>query len=198
VLDLIGQVCANEKAIRKRGLDDHTRLREHQEHSAPIMAEFFSYLENLVEQRLVEENGSLGKAVAYVLERKTELSRILHIPGVPLDSNAVERGWKSAVLIRKSSLFYRYEVGAYRAGILMTLAATCISSGIDPLGYLTALIEEAEAGTLDPAEMVPWSRWASRFASGAGVTPSSTTSQEPVPHRRHSLFSLGEGVPRCR
>jgi hypothetical protein len=168
VLDLIGQVYHNEKVIREGELDDQARLRDHQKHSAPIMTELFAYLEYLVDQRQVEDSSRLGKAIAYVLTRKTELTRFLHIPGAPLDSNAVERALKSAVLIRKNSLFYNNEVSAYRAGILMTLAGTCNACGIDPLRYLTALIEAADADSLDPAEMVPWSRWASKFANGVG------------------------------
>lgn len=41
-----------------------------------------------------------------------ELTLFLRVPGVPLDSNAVERALKKAILHRKASLFYKTANGA--------------------------------------------------------------------------------------
>ncbi|QTD51736.1 IS66 family transposase [Sulfidibacter corallicola] len=68
------------------------------------------------------------------------VSRYLNVPGVPPDSNAVERALNCSVVIRKNSLFYHNEVSAYRAGMLMTLAGSCVAAGCDPISYMTAPI----------------------------------------------------------
>lgn len=95
-------------------------------------------------------------AAKYMLKREAELTRFLEIPGAPLDSNAIERGLKHAVLIRKNSLFYLNEMTAYNAGRLMTLAATCVHNQQDPLHYFTALLEHQDQVKANPEDWFPW------------------------------------------
>ena len=85
-----------------------------------------------------------------------ELTRFLQIPRAPLDSNAIERGLKHAVLIRKNSLFYRNEVTAYNAGVFMTLAATAVHNNENPLHYFTTLLDNPDAVKANPQAWFPW------------------------------------------
>ena len=98
----------------------------------------------------------MDKAARYMLKRKKELTRFLQIAGAPLDSNAVERALKYAVLIRKNSLFYRNELTAYQAYLFMSLAATAVHNGADPLHYLTALIDNEARVKANPDAWLPW------------------------------------------
>ena len=159
VLDLIAKVYHHEGRVKRLQMDDCRRLAYHRRHSKPLMKKLFRYLKSLRSSGRVEASSGLGKAVAYVLKRRVELTRFLHIPGAPLDSNDIERALKSAVLIRKNSLFYRNEVSAYGAGILMTMAATCVSCGIDPMRYFTTLIASREQVQTHPAGWLPWEDW---------------------------------------
>jgi hypothetical protein len=62
-------------------------------------------------------------------------------------------------------LFYHNEVSAYGAGVLMTLAATCVSCDVNPLKYFTALIENREAVTANPDAWLPWGDWSDQSQS---------------------------------
>jgi hypothetical protein len=120
------------------------------------MAALFAYLHQLLDRKLIEPASGMGKAAKYMLKREVELTRFLEIPGAPLDSNAIERGLKHAVLIRKNSLFYLNEMTAYNAGVLMTLAATCVHNQEDPLHYFTALLDNQDKVKANPEDWFPW------------------------------------------
>ncbi|CAM2069259.1 hypothetical protein SCOR_28070 [Sulfidibacter corallicola] len=69
-------------------MDDQTRLH-HQTHNAAPMNAMFTYLTKLLSDRRVEPASGLDKAATYIIKHAELLYRFL-IPGVPLDSNAVE------------------------------------------------------------------------------------------------------------
>jgi len=156
VLEIFSEVFGYEAKTKELQMNDEERLIFHQQHSRKPMARLFSYLRRLLDQELVEENSGLAKAARYMLKREVQLTRFLQIPGAPLDSNAIERALKHAVLIRKNSLFYRNEVTAYNACILMTLAATSVHNDVNPLLYFTALLDNSEAVKENPQAWLPW------------------------------------------
>ena len=156
VLKIFAEVFKHEAHTKTEEMNDEQRLLYHQQHSAEPMAELFAFLQRLLDNHLVEDVSGMGKAARYMLKRKAELTRFLQIPGAPLDSNAIERGLKHAVLIRKNSLFYRNEVTAYNAGVLMTLAATAVHNDEDPLLYLTAMLEHEADVKANPQAWLPW------------------------------------------
>ena len=156
ILAIFSQVFKNEAHTKKHNMDEQQRLRYHQQHSRQPMEQLFAYLDQLLSLHLFEENSPMDKAARYMLKRKKELTRFLQIAGAPLDSNAVERALKYAVLIRKNSLFYRNELTAYQACLFMSLAATAVHNGADPLHYLTALIDNEARVKANPDDWLPW------------------------------------------
>ncbi|CAM2064851.1 Transposase [Sulfidibacter corallicola] len=163
ILAWIAEVYRVEEEARVQGMDDQARLHHHQAYSTAPMNTLFAYLTTLLSERRVEPASGLGKAAIYILKRKESLTRFLNVPDVPLDSNAVERALKCAVLIRKNSLFYHNEVSAYRAGTLMTLAGSCVAVGRDPISYMTALVENRDAVATAPEDWLPWRLPAAQF-----------------------------------
>jgi Transposase IS66 family. len=83
VIYLIGKIYYIEK--RTEGMDDQTRLLFHQKHSAPVMTELKSYLEEQLPS--YEPNGIANKAIMYMLKRWTELTQFLRHPGAPIDKD---------------------------------------------------------------------------------------------------------------
>jgi hypothetical protein len=156
VLKIFSEVFKNETETKRRQMNHDERLLYHQRHSAEPMAALFAYLHQLLDRKLIEPASGMGKAAKYMLKREAELTRFLEIPGAPLDSNAIERGLKHAVLIRKNSLFYLNEMTAYNAGVLMTLAATCVHNQEDPLHYFTALLDNQDKVKANPEGWFPW------------------------------------------
>ena len=61
-------------------------------------------------ERLVEPNSSLGKALTYMVKHWDGLTKFLTVEGAPLDNNFCERVLKLAVLNRKNALFYKTRI----------------------------------------------------------------------------------------
>ena len=103
------------------------------------------WLEQQFEERTVEPNSSLGKALQYLLTHWQTLTRFLEVPGAPLENNTAERALKLAIRQRKNSLFYATDYSAYIASILTSLIATCLQAEVNALDYLVALQEHRPA-----------------------------------------------------
>jgi len=162
VLDVISQVFDHDEQARKDGLSPAARLAYHQAYSQPLMEELKGWLAKQVDDRLVEPNSSLGKAIGYMQRHWETLTRFLLIPGAPLDNNLAERVLKLFIRQRKNSLFYQNEYSAYIASVLTSLIATCIYGGVNAVAYLVALQEHRREVCSDPAAWLPWTYATSR------------------------------------
>ena len=156
VIDALRQVFDHDDAARVRHMGAEERLTYHQAYSGPIMDGLTWWLEQQVEDRLVEPNSSLGKAIASLLGHWETLTRFVSVPGAPLDNNTVERALKLFIRQRKNSLFYATEHSAYIASLLTSLIATCIHAGVNALEYLVALQEHRAEVFGEPAVWLPW------------------------------------------
>lgn len=162
VLDVISQVFDHDEQARKDGLSPEARLVYHQAYSQPLMEELKGWLAKQVDDRLVEPNSSLGKAITYMQTRWETLTRFLSTPGAPLDNNLAERVLKLFIRQRKNSLFYQNEHSASIASVLTSLIATCIYAGVNAVEYLVALQAHRREVFSDPAAWLPWGYTSSR------------------------------------
>jgi hypothetical protein len=162
VLDVISQVFDHDEQAREDQLSPEARLAYHQVHSQPLMDELKGWLAKQVDDRLVEPNSPLGKAMSYMQTHWETLTRFLSIPGAPLDNNLAERVLKLFIRQRKNSLFYRNPHSAYIASVLTSLIATCLYAGVNAVDYLVALQEHRREVLLNPAAWLPWAYGASR------------------------------------
>lgn len=145
-----------EVDARTHGMSQDERLSHHQEHSGPVMEALDLWLEEQFEQRRVEPNSALGKAMLYVQEHWEKLTLFLHVPGAPLDNNIVERALKRAIRHRKNSLFYKTKNGARTGDIWMSIAYTAERAGISVWRYLKALLEFHDHVRREPHLWLPW------------------------------------------
>jgi hypothetical protein len=99
---------------------------------------------------------SLGKAFSYLQRHWNELTLFLRVKGAPLDSNAVERALKKAILHRKASLFFHNANGARVGDLYMSLIHTAELNGQNPFQYLMALLRNSEAVGQNPQQWLPW------------------------------------------
>jgi transposase len=157
VIDASAAIYKHEAHCKDHQLTPAQRLAYHQEHSREVMGELKTWMEQQLQERLVEPNSRLGGAFDYLLKRWAALTRFLHIPGVPLDNNTAERALKIILRYRKNSLFYKNAHGAYVGDVLTSLIETCRLNGINPLDYLRALMENRSAVLADPGAWLPWS-----------------------------------------
>jgi transposase len=156
VLEALKQVFDHEAEARVQHMNAQVRLKYHQQYSGPIMEALKDWLDAQFEERTVEPNSSLGKALQYLLTHWHTLTRFLEVPGAPLENNTAERALKLAIRQRKNSLFYKTDYSAYIASMLTSLIATCLHAGVNALEYLVALQEHRPAVFGDPAAWLPW------------------------------------------
>lgn len=167
VLEQLGTVYKNDAQARELGLDPNQRLKYHQAHSKSVMSELHKWLEAELEEKRVEPNSRLGKAMKYLLTHWKELTLFLRHPGAPLDNNICERAIKKAVLHRKNALFYRNLDGAFVGDVFMSLIHSCELNGVNPFNYLNALQRHALAARARPSAWMPWNYEASAGNSTA-------------------------------
>lgn len=157
VLDIIGQVFANDAYCKNNKFSHEARLIYHQTHSQPLMEALRLWLHNQLAYELSEPNSGLGEAVRYMLRHWIPLTTFLRVAGAPLDSSWAERAIKIAIRHRRNSLFYKTPKGAQVGDCLMSLIYTCTRNGINPYDYLNALQRHGPEIKSNPKHWLPWS-----------------------------------------
>lgn len=156
VLDAIGRLYGHEKQIRDLQLDDAARLVYHQQHSQPVLEQMKKWLQDEQDQRLIEPNSALGKAVQYLNRHWDGLMGFCRYLGAPLDNNIVERILKDAILLRKNAYFFKTSHGANVGSLLMSLIKTATQAGANPFSYFEALLEHRHELRRNVELWLPW------------------------------------------
>ena len=156
VVDVIAEIYKYDGEAREQSLDDEQRLKYHQTHSAAPMEGLWVWMQKKLDEHVVEPNSSLGKAFNYMLKHWEKLTQFLRIAGAPLDNNIIERALKLPIRVRKNSLFYATEHGAYIGSMLQSIICTCIAQSVNPVDYLVALQVHKVYVRLNPSAWMPW------------------------------------------
>ena len=156
VLEELKKVYQNEARVREQQMTAEERLHFHQTESGPVMESLFEWFTRQFEEKKVEPNSGLGKAIQYMLNHWKKLTLFLREANAPLDNNICERALKKAIQHRKNSLFYKTMRGAAVGDLYMSLIHTCYFSGADPFDYLTQLQRNHERVAAAPADWMPW------------------------------------------
>ncbi|MBV9225336.1 MAG: IS66 family transposase [Acidobacteriaceae bacterium] len=147
------------------GMTPEQRRAHHQLYSAPVLERLQSWIKIQFEQRRVEPNSALGKALAYLQRHWEGLTQFLRFGNAPLDTSAVERALKRVVLHRKNALFFRTEQGSAVGDLLMSVIETCRANGIRAADYLMQVMRNARAVRDNPAQWLPWNYAAQAISS---------------------------------
>ena len=156
VLETLREIYKNDALTKERGMSKNDRLRFHQQHSASIMEEFFTWLNRQLDEKRVEPNSSMGGAINYMINHWKELTLFLRVPGAPLDNNVCEAALKTPIRHRKNSLFFKTERGAFVGDLFMSLIHTCRLNGVNAFEYLRAIAQNARQAAAAPAQWLPW------------------------------------------
>lgn len=161
----IGVLYGIEEEIRSRKLSGENKRLHRLKHSKPLVDAFFEWIDRQFEQQGLLPSNPLTKALAYARERKAGLEVFLSDPGVPMDTNHLERALRPIPMGKKNWLFCWTEVGAQHAGIVQSLIATCRLHGIDPYTYFVDVLQRVgEHPAERVAELTP-RQWKRHFAS---------------------------------
>lgn len=121
------------------GMTGEARLRLRQEQALPALAELHAWL--LATQKTVAMGSGTGKAIEHALKRWPALVRYADSGALPIDNNAVENAIRPIAIGKKNWLFAGSERAGRRAAAIQTLIGTAKLNGLDPLHWLTSVLE---------------------------------------------------------
>src|SRR3712207_6144122 len=160
----IGELYAIEAEIRGCPAEERRALR--QERSQPIAEALQLWLREQLER--VSGRSNLAEAIRYALRHWPGLVLFLEDGRLELDTNTVERAIRPIALGRKNSLFAGSDGGARHWAIVASLVATAKLNGVEPLAWLTDVLERMVSGRTKAHELehlLPWNWKAERLAA---------------------------------
>jgi hypothetical protein len=146
-----------------RGHPAEYRWQVRQERSRPIVEALHAWLCDHIER--VSAASDLAKAIRYAIRHWPGLivdllrSSTLDDGRVEMDSNVVERAIRPVAVNRKSALFAGSDGGARHWAIATTLIQTAKLNGVDPMAWLTDVLERVVSGRTKANELhtlLPW------------------------------------------
>ncbi len=155
VLARIRDLYAIEAEIRGHPADHRRQAR--QERSRPIVEALHAWLQDQLKR--VSAVSDLAKAMRYALRHWPGLIVFLDDGRVEMDTNVVERAIRPHTLTRKNALFAGSDGGARHWAIAMTLIQTAKLNGVDPMAWLTDVLERIVSGRTKTHELhtlLPW------------------------------------------
>jgi len=101
-------------------------------------------------------NSDLYGYANYILLRWKNLTNFLSVPGVPLDTNYVERMVKAVIDVRKKSFFFKTVKSAQEAGKVMSVIETATMNGANSDDYIKFILEHPQEVIHSPGLFLPW------------------------------------------
>lgn len=139
-LDIIRDIYVIEHDVREAGIegtDEHLAVR-HQK-TRPLMAKLLWWARG--ERRRHGPKSLLGKAAGYIVRNRKPLTRFLYVANLPPDNNRSEAALRRVALGRKNYLFVGHEDAGENMASLFSIVASCIQNGVNPILYLTDVLE---------------------------------------------------------
>jgi transposase len=157
----IGELYRIEAEIRGRPAEERRTVR--QERSRPLVDALHAWL--TAQLGRVSGRSTLAEAIRYALRHWQGLVLFLEDGRIELDNNTVERAIRPIALGRKNSLFAGSDGGARHWAIVASLVATAKLNGVEPLAWLTDVLERVVSGRTKAHELerlLPWTWQAER------------------------------------
>jgi hypothetical protein len=155
VLARIRELYAIEAEIRGHPAEHRRQMRH--DRSRPIVDALHVWLQHHGDR--VSAASDLAKAIRYAIRHWDGLGVFLDDGRVEMDTNAVERAIRPSVLTRKNALFAGSDGGARHWAIAMTLIQTAKLNGVEPMAYLTDVLQRVVSGRTKAHELqalLPW------------------------------------------
>jgi hypothetical protein len=154
-LRLIAALYEIEADIRGRAADERRRVR--QELSRPLVEAMHTWLNETLER--ISGRSTLAQAIRYTCNHWSGLILFLQDGRLELDTNTVERAMRPVALGRKNALFAGADSGGHHWAMVATLIQTAKLNNLDPLAWLTDVLERIVSGRTKRNELdtlLPW------------------------------------------
>jgi transposase len=151
----IGELYAIEAEIRGRPAEERRAIR--QERSTPLVEALHAWL--TLQLGRVSGRSTLAEAIRYALRHWPGLVLFLEDGRLELDTNVIERAIRPIALGRKNALFAGSDGGARHWAIVASLVASAKLNGVEPLAWLTDVLERMVSGQTKAHELeqlLPW------------------------------------------
>ena len=162
----IAALYAVEIDLRGQSADERQRVRRQQ--SRPLVEAMHVWLNETLGR--IFGRSALAQAIRYALNHWDGLILFLDDGRLELDTNTVERAIRPVTLCRKNALFAGSDSGGRHWAIVMTLIQTAKLNGVEPLAWLTDVLERIVSRQTKSHELdtlLPWNWKAAREAEAA-------------------------------
>ena len=164
----IAALYAIESGIRGEPAEERQRVRHEQ--SRPLVVAMHAWLTEQLSR--IPGASTLAKAIRYALNHWSGLVLFLEDGRLELDTNTVERAIRPVTIVRKNALFAGNDNGGRHWAIIATLVQSAKLNGVEPLAWLTDVLERIVSGRTRQHELetlLPWNWQAAREAEAAGT-----------------------------
>jgi len=154
-LQRIAELYAIEADIRGQTADERRTIR--QERSRPLVEAMHAWLTETLDR--ISGRSALAQAIRYALNHWSGLVLFLEDGRLELDTNPVERAIRPVALGRKNALFAGADSGGEHWALIATLIQTAKLNEVDPLAWLTDVLERIVSGRTKHNELpalLPW------------------------------------------
>jgi transposase len=146
------------------------RIREvRQQDARPLVEGLFTWIDQL--STTVRPTSALGEAIGYARNQRDTFFVYLDHPELPMHNNLSELLLRGPVVGRKNWMFAGSEGGAEAAAVMFTLIASCMLQAIDPLVYLTDVLDRLPFHPANRVHELTPLEWRLARARATGASP---------------------------
>jgi hypothetical protein len=145
-----GSVSGNDTSAKRQAFSDANqycakigKLRERQEKTVPLLAQFKAWLDHAVHTVLPKD--TFGLAVNYALKHWEALTNFTNAGHLDASNNYAERCMRPVAVGRKAFQFVGSERAGHAAAIYYSLVESCKANKVNPLTYLTYVLANARS-----------------------------------------------------
>lgn len=133
-----------EREAKEAAMTAAERKALRDEHSLPVLEELYEWIDQTHDE-LVPDT-PLYKATRYARNQEQAFRRCFSDGRFEIDNGEVERQLRRVALGRKNFLFAGSDKGAVRLAVAYTVLGSCHMRDIDPLAYVTDVIDKVQNG----------------------------------------------------
>jgi len=159
-LDLIAKMYKIEDLARD---DEERRFKLRSLESREVVDEFFIWLDNTFQEKILLPSNPFTKAANYALQREKALRVFLSDPNVAIDTNHVERALRPILMGRKNWLFCSSELGARYVAIIQSLIQTYRINDVDPYTYFVDVLQRIDSHPVFDVHLLTPRLWKDNF-----------------------------------
>jgi len=147
-LKVFQEVYQIERQIKDFSNEERQKIR--QEAIVPALNAFHAWMTE--QYRTVTPKSPIGKALEYSMKRWKELALFTTDGQLEIDNNKIENEIRPIALGRKNYLFAGSHESAQRIAMIYSLLASCKANGINPMTWLSNVLEELPNRTVNDIE----------------------------------------------